>query len=295
MKCPNCGAKNKAGMKYCKICGSILPENNNGFEDGDSQSSKKKTPKLLIVAIIVVSLVIIGIVAFLLINQLSNQTETGNTETKKTESVVATTKSNSATEETTVEETTQATTQAEIKAPNVTGVKSNDAYDKIINLGLKYKAEFDYSDNVPEDYVISQSPAEDSKLTAGETVTLKISRGSKPDTSSNNSSVSKANESSSNVTSGGDTKDKYGLNVSSRYISRSDISWMNRDEIQLAINEVYAKLGFRFTKGEEKKYFESMYWYNPDTTDMFVIEKRMNEYEYKNMKIMGAYRDSLPE
>ena len=295
MKCPSCGTNNEAGMKYCKICGKALPDKNNNFEYDVLQSSKKKSPKWLIVAIVVVSLVIIGMVAFLLINQFSNQTEKDNTETKSTDSAVATTKSNSTTEETTVEETTQATTQAEIKAPNVTGVKSNDAYDKIISLGLKYKAEFDYSDSVPEDYVISQSPAEDSKVTAGDTVNLKISRGSKPNVSSNNSSDSKTNESSSNITYGNDTKDKYGLNVSSRYISRSDISWMNRDEIQLAINEVYAKLGFRFTKGKEKGYFESMYWYNPDTTNMFVIEKRMNKYEFENMKVMGAYRDSLPE
>lgn len=298
MKCPNCGTNNKEGMKFCKICGCELPEDHFDSKGIDERKPRRRSPKWLVIAIVVVAAAIVGVVAFLLVSQFMNKADTDSEEDNENTSVIETTiiASYSHLETTvppTTKETTQATTEAILKIPNVEGMKSNDAYKKISDLGLKYKAEFEYSSNVPEDYVISQSPSEDKKANVGDTVSLIISRGEKPATSSDYSNSSRTNESSSNISSSGDTTDQYGLNVSSRYISRSDISWMSLDEIQMAINEVYAKLGFRFTKPPYSTYFGSMDWYHPDTQDMNVIEKRMNKYEYENMKVMGTYRDSL--
>ena len=171
----------------------------------------------------------------------------------------------------------------ELKVPNVVGMRSGDAYSKLSGLGLQYSTDFDYSDSVPEDYVISQTPSQDQPAKAGDTVSLTISRGTKP----------KEEKKTTPAPAYKDTQDFYGLQASSRYLTTSDISWMSLTQIQFAINELYAKHGFRFTKGDDKYYFESMDWYNPDTSDMNVIAGRMNEYEKANLKVMGAYRNAL--
>lgn len=297
MICKKCGTKNKDGMKFCKNCGAKLQADNYDVYSDENlhiDTSKSKSPKWLIISIIVVTLAIIGVIVFLIISHIND-----NSQNKPNDKIIATTSVMDAdSEETTAAITTNSETQFQttnslISVPNIVGMKSSDAYNKITDLGLKYKAEFEYSDDIPEDYVISQKPTDKEKADIGDTVTIKISRGTKPENSSNYSSSSKTSDFSSNTNIGDKTTDRYGLNASSCYISRSDISWMTLDEIQLSINEIYAKLGYRFSKGTYKTYFESMDWYHPDTQDMNVIEKRMNNYEYENIKIMGAYRDSL--
>lgn len=296
MRCPSCGTENKSGMKFCKKCGCTLQEKNYDVVSTNRKQPKEKTPKGLLIAIIVVALVIFGIIAFLLI---SNTMSTNDNKSRKetAPSIETTIKEDPSILETTVPNTTQTETQNSndvgLKIPNVEGMKSIEAYKIISDLGLKYKAVFEFNDRVPEDYVISQSPSEGKDASLGDTVKLVVSRGEKPKENNNNAVPSGTSNSSNNSNSSGDTTDRYGLNVSSHYISRSDISWMSLDEIQMAINEVYAKLGFRFTKAPYKSYFESMDWYHPDTQDMYVIEGRMNKYEIENMKVMGEYRDSI--
>lgn len=85
------------------------------------------------------------------------------------------------------------------------------------------------------------------------------------------------------------------LNASSRYISRSDLSGMTLDEVQLAINEIYAKHGYYFSEEPYKSIFESYDWYSPDTTNMDVVGNRLNEYENQNLKVLGSYRNSLDQ
>lgn len=301
MKCKECGKDNAENTKYCFYCGTELSENEieqkpekksyvevkddilppNNTEGQIIEQKAPKTKNIVIISAVAAGALTVGIVLLLILfNKPSVTTNDSFTESTVTVSEI--------TEKITEADSTEAiTTEPDLRIPNVVGMKSGDAIEKINDLELKYKAEFEYSDNTPADYIISQSPAEDKKAGVGDTVNIVISKGAKDIVSSNSSS------SSSYVTPSSDTTDYYGLRVSSRYISSSDISWMKLDEIQFAINEVYAKLGYQFTKGKEKTYFESMDWYHPDTHDMYVIESRMNKYEYENIKIMGAYRDSL--
>ena len=329
MQCPKCGSECNDGAKFCRKCGSPLLAAGNVPSAGSRSAAsntpapgnyvpgrppmppqaftapkpKEKSRIWLIVVIIVIAVALIGVGAYFLIDWLTgdNGSNPGGSTSVTTATVPAIAKESTPpiTGETTqpTEAQTQAPTEAAVKVPNVVGMKSANAYDRISNAGLKYKAEFDYSDSTPEDYIISQSPSEDSEAKPGDTVTLKISRGSKPQTSSSSpSSKPNSSPSSSSPSSSipdDETTDRYGLRASYRYLTQSDISWMSLEEVQFAINEIYAKNGFRFTKGESKAYFESMSWYNPDTTDMKVVVSRMNDYEYANIKLMGNYRDSL--
>ena len=296
MKCPMCGAQNKNGTMFCKMCGNDLtvqPETETGTELPISPNPAGKPPVGMIIAVAGAAAALIAVIVLILVLMLNRNP---TPDTTPVEATAASTEASTAAP--TTEPTTEATTSNVVAVPNVVGMKSTDAYNTITREGLKYKVEFEYNDRIPEDYIVSQSPSDSKNAALGDTISLIASRGSKPAVpvapapeSSQSSQSSRASSSSVNTSS--DTKDRYNLRASSRYLSRSDITFLNLDGIQHAINEMYAVHGYRFTKGDEKTYFESMSWYHPDTQDMNLVVSRMNNYEKENLKVMGAYRDSL--
>lgn len=262
---------------------------------------KKKSHAGLIAAIIVIAVLLIGggVLAWVLFFPPNNQNNTGSASEETTSATEASTApASTAPTEPKATKPTQPPTQPKVTVPYLVGMKSADAYEKLSELSLKYKTEFEYSDEFPEDYIISQSPSDSSSVEQNSTVTLKISRGTKPvettkapePQQSDSSSSGNGNSSSGSST---DSIDSFNIGVSTRYISRGDISWMSEDEIQLAINELYAKHGFAFGDGPVRQYFDTKSWYHPDTKDMEAIIRRMNDYEYENLKVMGAYRDEF--
>ena len=176
-----------------------------------------------------------------------------------------------------------------ITVPSVIGLESKTAFNALTDMGLKYTPEFEYSDTVPEGYVIKQTPDAGTNAVKGDTVKLIVSNGPKPVVTDPPTPTAER----SNSASYSDTQDRYNLRASERYISRSDISELGLDEIQYAINEIYAKHGLRFTKEPYAGEFGALDWYDPDTDDTNVVAKRMNKYEDANLKVMGKYRDEL--
>lgn len=79
------------------------------------------------------------------------------------------------------------------------------------------------------------------------------------------------------------------------YISESDISWMNDNELMLARNEFYARRGRKFATKSIQDYFNRQGWYygtiNPDdfTPEMF------NRYEQANVDFIVAYEKKRKE
>lgn len=79
------------------------------------------------------------------------------------------------------------------------------------------------------------------------------------------------------------------------YISESDISWMDDNELMLARNEFYARRGRKFATKSIQDYFNRQGWYygtiEPDdfTSDMF------NRYEQANVDFIVAYEKKRKE
>ena len=65
----------------------------------------------------------------------------------------------------------------EIDVPSVVGLDKDSATDTLVGAGFKVNPEFEYSSDVPEGDVISQTPNGDSKAKKDDTVTIVISRG----------------------------------------------------------------------------------------------------------------------
>ncbi len=286
MRCPSCGNYNQDGSPRCVCCGSPLPPPGYDMNGYPVQPPKKRSYTWLYVLVIFTLVVAIGTCTFVLFDVINHKAEedaemitTGYTpaapaapsaEKRSGDSAVA----------------PDAPGEEKTTVPDVVGLKSADAYTKLADSGLNFDIDYAYSENVAKDHVIAQTPKKGSTVTPGDTVKLTVSDGKKP----NNTSDSKK-DSEAEVYS--DPTDRYDLQASYRYLSQSDISWMTLGQVQHAINEIYAKNGFRFTKGDAKSYFESMDWYHPDTTNMKTVVDRMNDYEYANVRLMGKYRDSL--
>ncbi len=75
---------------------------------------------------------------------------------------------------------------------------------------------------------------------------------------------------------------------STAYLSESDLNGMNADEVQMAINEIYARHHRKFLMEDVQSYFDSKSWYtgtiDPDDFDV----KVMNDYESTNIDLMVA-------
>lgn len=81
---------------------------------------------------------------------------------------------------------------------------------------------------------------------------------------------------------------------STAYLSESDLYGLSKDEIQRAINEIYARNGYIFQTSEtEKRYFESQPWYHGTETDMGAVKSGFNAYETANEKLLTEYRAKM--
>ena len=77
---------------------------------------------------------------------------------------------------------------------------------------------------------------------------------------------------------------------SERKLTESDISGMSDDDIQLAINTIYARHGYRFKDSELLQYFEGFDWYQPSESDMDKVQAAFSKIEEDNIKFLAGSR-----
>ncbi|MGM9554227.1 MAG: YARHG domain-containing protein [Faecousia sp.] len=77
----------------------------------------------------------------------------------------------------------------------------------------------------------------------------------------------------------------------SRYITEDDISWMTERDMQMAINEIYARNGRRFNSPEIRAYFESKSWYHGSILPDDFTEGILNEYERANIAFLLEHQN----
>lgn len=79
-------------------------------------------------------------------------------------------------------------------------------------------------------------------------------------------------------------------------LTESDIAGMDADEIQMAINEIYARKGYSFSADSEsaraaREYFMSKDWYSPTVDTMAEVEALFSEVEQKNIIFLAKHRN----
>ena len=77
-------------------------------------------------------------------------------------------------------------------------------------------------------------------------------------------------------------------------LSYSDLSRWSGDDLQEAINEMFARHGADFpTKPETKRHFQQFSWYHPQSGVSYdQIETTFSDVEKSNLKILATVRDS---
>lgn len=74
---------------------------------------------------------------------------------------------------------------------------------------------------------------------------------------------------------------------SQRKLDVSEVSALPKEQIQQAINEIYARNGYVFKTKEYQKYYEAMPWYSPNPN---FSESDLNEIERYNINLLTKYR-----
>lgn len=253
-------------------------------EDTEDTGKSKKNTAVIVICVIVM-LAVLGFIAFVIINGLSSG-EQSNKET------TAPTETTSATEATTAIVTTEPTTIAPTTEEPTT-VAADKTVIPVVGYGYSYAkklleqegfvveiGEYSYSTEYDAGYVINQSPEGETVAKSGTVVVLDISSGLIEEETEAPTEVSQQSSNSSDNT-------YLFANSDSAYLSKSDVSALSRENLNLALNEIYARRGRIFKDAALSSYFNSKSWYNPRYTSAeFEQNVTFNKYEQANLQLM---------
>lgn len=292
----------------------------NSFEDDDNEfgytdkednkeNVKKKKNKFVIILCAVVIAAALGFIGFCVYNGLSNSSADNKTTTAETAtSAEVTTQAPSTAMPTTVPATTEQVTTSSSYNNVVPVVGYGYSYGKKLLEQAGFTVEisdYEYSYDYPEGYIISQTPEGDTSASTGTVVKLVISSGQiqreteAPATQahqSSNSQNSSSGNSNSQSSSNTNTHNNGGFifpNSDSSYLSNAQVSALSDNDLQLAINEIYARRGRIFKDASLNAYFNSQSWYEGKyTAEEFEKNVKFNTYEQKNLQLLINERRS---
>lgn len=283
-------------------------------EDDNKENVKKKKNKFIIVLCAVVIAAALGFIGFCVYNGLSNSSTDNKTTTAETAtSAEVTTQAPSTAVPTTVPATTEQVTTSSSYNNVVPVVGYGYSYGKKLLEQAGFTVEisdYEYSYDYPEGYIISQTPEGDTSASTGTIVKLVISSGqiqreteapatqAQQSSNSQNSSSGNSNSQSSNAQSSSNTNTNNNggfifPNSDSSYLSNAQVSTLSDNDLQLAINEIYARRGRIFKDASLNAYFNSQSWYEGKyTAEEFEKNVKFNTYEQKNLQLLINERRS---
>ena len=293
-------------------------DNDNEFgyadEEDNKENVKKKKNKFIIILCAVVIAAALGFIGFCVYNGLSNSSTDNKTTTAETAtSAEVTTQAPSTAMPTTVPATTEQVTTSSSYNNVVPVVGYGYSYGKKLLEQAGFTVEisdYEYSYDYPEGYIISQTPEGDTSASTGTVVKLVISSGqiqreteapatqAQQSSNSQNSSSGNSNSQSSNAQSSSNTNTNNNggfifPNSDSSYLSNAQVSALSDNDLQLAINEIYARRGRIFKDASLNAYFNSQSWYEGKyTAEEFEKNVKFNTYEQKNLQLLINERRS---
>lgn len=293
-------------------------DNHNEFgytdEEDNKENVKKKKNKFIIILCAVVIAAALGFIGFCVYNGLSNSSTDNKATTAETAtSAEVTTQAPSTAMPTTVPATTEQVTTSSSYNNVVPVVGYGYSYGKKLLEQAGFTVEisdYEYSYDYPEGYIISQTPEGDTSASTGTVVKLVISSGqiqreteapatqAQQSSNSQNSSSGNSNSQSSNAQSSSNTNTNNNggfifPNSDSSYLSNAQVSALSDDDLQLAINEIYARRGRIFKDASLNAYFNSQSWYEGKyTPEEFEKNVKFNTYEQKNLQLLINERRS---
>ena len=78
-----------------------------------------------------------------------------------------------------------------------------------------------------------------------------------------------------------------------RYLDYDEVGYLNEDDTQRAINEIYARHGLIFREEEFDDFYNSCEWYEPTYTLDVFDDGWFNEFERENIRLLAEHRDEF--
>ncbi len=76
----------------------------------------------------------------------------------------------------------------------------------------------------------------------------------------------------------------------SRYLQESELNTLSEEEVLIALNEIYARRGYKFTTNDFLiDHFNKCSWYKGKYTNQNKLYKKFNKYEKANVQMLVAY------
>lgn len=258
----------------------------------DYEDENKKKNVLIIVSVIVLIIAALGFTAFCIINGLKGSTEKATAATEQS-TIVETSSTPATTHSATAKPTSQPTTASPSKKTvvQVVGYGYNYAKELLEKEGFVVEiGEYKYSTLYDEGYVISQTPDGNTAAEKGSVVKLNISLGVEQieTTAEHKTEATENNENNQSATSLQKTDNSYIFaNSDSSYLSKNQISSLSKENLSIALNEIYARRGRIFADSSLSAYFNSKSWYTPKyTAEEFSRNVTFNQYEQANLQLM---------
>lgn len=77
--------------------------------------------------------------------------------------------------------------------------------------------------------------------------------------------------------------------LSSRSVTEDDLRRYTDDQVNLMINAIYARHGYRFKYAKYYNYFSQFSWYTPHTSDASAVSSTFSSIEKRNVNLMRTY------
>jgi hypothetical protein len=181
----------------------------------------------------------------------------------------------------------------------VVGVKEGQAREVIEALKLETDVRTSHSATVPAGQVISQSPKKETAVREGTTVVVRVSTGPEPGTAAEPAQQTAEARTNTRVVYVTPAPTRPETRVIERpsspspsveRLSESDLYGKSRWELDVMRNVPYARHGYRFKRSDLRGYFSGFSWYDPDTSSMSVVERRLSSTERRNVQLIQAYQ-----
>lgn len=276
-----------------------FPDGFDGGENGfDEQPPEKKSNVPMIIAIAAAVIVVLGAAGFL--GYLFFFSGKGDEEKTVSTAPVATTEPVAETQPSTAPMKSNSVAKL-VVMPDVVGMTESDAYKALNEADVKYKVTREYSEDVPINCIISQHPPADTEFTRGEEAIIYISKGREneivtmPSTAPPATAPKETEPGStpSETKPQQDSGDYLLPDSDTRFINKSELAGFSRTELNLALNEIFARHGRIFSDPSIRAYFEGKSWYHGTVSAERFDMEVLNDYESYNVDLIVDYQTEL--
>lgn len=260
-----------------------------GYPDGyEPQKTGRAAMIIAVVAAVIISAAVAGFFVYLIFfNQ--NGEEKKASESSVVETTVAPSTDSPA--------PTMTANVAEklVIMPDLTGMTEKESYEALNRAGIKFKVNREYSDDVPTGYIITQSPWPNEEIHLNKEALIYISKGAANEIHTTPRSNSKTEDSdSTSPSSAGGTDDSYLLPDSDKKIlTENDLAAFDRETLNLALNEIYARHGYIFSDAKLKAYFTKKSWYHGTVRSEAFDYSVFNSHEAFNLNLITTYQERM--